>query len=49
MLREAMLHTAAAPWLAIAPGAAASLSVLAFNLLGEGLKDWFQIRPAHAA
>ena len=49
MLRESMLHIAAAPWLAIAPGLTASLSVLAFNLLGEGLKDWFQIRPAHAA
>lgn len=49
MLRESMLHITAAPWLAIAPGLTASLSVLAFNLLGEGLKDWFQIRPAHAA
>lgn len=49
MLRESMLHIAAAPWLAIAPGAAASLSVLAFTLLGEGLKDYFQIRPVHAA
>lgn len=49
MLRESMLHIAAAPWLAIAPGAAASLSVLAFTLLGEGLKEYFQIRPVHAA
>lgn len=49
MLRESMLHIASAPWLAVAPGLAASISVLAFNLLGEGLKDHFQIRPVHAA
>lgn len=49
MLRESMLHIASAPWLAVAPGLAATLSVLAFNLLGEGLKDYFQIRPVHAA
>lgn len=49
MLRESMLHIASAPWLAVAPGLAATLSVLAFNLLGEGLKDHFQIRPVHAA
>jgi ABC-type dipeptide/oligopeptide/nickel transport system permease subunit len=49
MLRESMLHIASAPWLAIAPGLAASVTVLAFNLLGEGLKDYFQIRPVHAA
>ncbi len=28
-----------APWLALAPGAAISLSVLAFNLLGDALRD----------
>jgi ABC-type dipeptide/oligopeptide/nickel transport system permease subunit len=44
MLRESMLHIASAPWLAAAPGLAATLSVLAFNLLGEGLKDYFQLR-----
>ncbi len=49
MLRESMLHIASAPWLAVAPGLAASLTVLAFNLLGEGLKDHFQIRPVHHA
>jgi len=49
MLRESMLHIASAPWLAVAPGIAATLSVLAFNLLGEGLKDHFHIRPLHVA
>jgi peptide/nickel transport system permease protein len=27
------------PWLAIAPGAAITLTVLAFNLLGDALRD----------
>lgn len=46
MLREARLYMSRAPWLIIAPGTAVTLSVLAFNLLGEGLKDYFQVRPA---
>jgi ABC-type dipeptide/oligopeptide/nickel transport system permease subunit len=46
MLKEARLYMSRAPWLLIAPGTAVSLSVLAFNLLGEGLKDYFQVRPA---
>ena len=49
MLRESMLHIASAPWLAVAPGLAASMAVLCFTLLGEGLKDYFQVRPVHAA
>ena len=28
-----------APWLGIAPGVAISLSVLAFNMMGDGLRD----------
>ncbi|MCI5115928.1 MAG: ABC transporter permease [Candidatus Electrothrix sp. AX1] len=49
MLRESMLHIASAPWLAVAPGLAASVAVLCFTLLGEGLKDYFQVRPVHVA
>lgn len=39
MLNEAQTFMAAQPWLAIFPGAAIALSVLAFNLLGDGLRD----------
>jgi ABC-type dipeptide/oligopeptide/nickel transport system permease subunit len=35
MLNEAQTFMAAQPWLAIFPGAAIALSVLAFNLLGD--------------
>lgn len=41
-----MLHTAQgymtdSPWFAIVPGVAIVIAVLGFNLLGEGLQDWF--------
>jgi ABC-type dipeptide/oligopeptide/nickel transport system permease subunit len=49
MLREATLHLATAPWLVLAPGLAVSLAVLACNLLGEGLKEYFQIRSMNNA
>ncbi|MEN5084118.1 ABC transporter permease [Bosea sp. TWI1241] len=39
MLNEAQTFMADQPWLAIFPGAAIALSVLAFNLLGDGLRD----------
>jgi peptide/nickel transport system permease protein len=39
MLNEAQTFMAGQPWLAIFPGAAIALSVLAFNLLGDGLRD----------
>ena len=39
MLNEAQTFMAAQPWLAIFPGMAIALSVLAFNLLGDGLRD----------
>ncbi len=45
MLREARLYMSRSPWLVLAPGAAISLSVLAFTLIGEGLRDYFQVRP----
>lgn len=39
MLNEAQTFMAVQPWLAIFPGAAIALTVLGFNLLGDGLRD----------
>jgi len=39
MLFEGQDYFTAAPWIALAPGCAIVLSVLGFNLLGEGLRD----------
>jgi peptide/nickel transport system permease protein len=36
------------PWVALAPGAAIFLSVLAFNLIGDGLADWLNPRRRRA-
>lgn len=33
-----------APWLIVFPGAAISLAVIAFNLFGDGLRDWLDPR-----
>lgn len=33
-----------APWLIIFPGAAISLAVIAFNIFGDGLRDWLDPR-----
>lgn len=38
MLAEGQPYMSGAPWLVIAPGAAIMVAVLAFNLLGEGLR-----------
>lgn len=39
MLASGMQFYETAPWLILAPGAALSLTVLGFNLLGDGLRD----------
>jgi len=39
MLNSAQRFLTQAPWLAVAPGAAIFLVVLAFNLVGDGLRD----------
>ncbi|MCF1481231.1 ABC transporter permease [Agrobacterium vitis] len=39
MLAESQTYLAAAPWLAILPGLAIALTVLGFNMLGDGLRD----------
>jgi ABC-type dipeptide/oligopeptide/nickel transport system permease subunit len=47
-----MLQTAAQfyreqPWLMVWPGLAVLLTTLAFNLLGDGLRDAFDPRSSH--
>jgi peptide/nickel transport system permease protein len=44
MLHEAQTLTAIAPHLAVFPGLAIMLSVLGFNLLGDGLRDRLDVR-----
>jgi ABC-type dipeptide/oligopeptide/nickel transport system permease subunit len=39
MLNEARQFMVVAPHVAVFPGAAISLAVLGFNLLGDGLRD----------
>jgi peptide/nickel transport system permease protein len=39
MLNNAQDAFTLAPWLAILPGIAISLAVLAFNFVGDGLRD----------
>ncbi|MBM3517627.1 MAG: ABC transporter permease [Alphaproteobacteria bacterium] len=41
MINEGRGQMAAAPWLGIVPGAAIFISVLGFNMLGDGLRDFF--------
>ncbi|MCM2450181.1 ABC transporter permease [Agrobacterium vitis] len=38
-LADSQTYLAAAPWLAILPGLAIALTVLGFNMLGDGLRD----------
>lgn len=44
MLYEAQTTLRTAPHLALIPGAAIALSVLGFNLFGDGLRDWLDPR-----
>ncbi len=41
MLYEGRVYYRTAPWLTIVPGVAILTAVVAFNLLGEGLRDFF--------
>lgn len=45
MLDEARAFMTVAPWMAIFPGAAIFVTILVFNLLGDGLQDKFNKRP----
>lgn len=44
MLNEAQGYMGKAAWFALAPGAVITLTVLGFNLLGDGLRDWLDSR-----
>lgn len=44
MLNEARSYIYTAPHLLVAPGVAIFLTVLGFNLLGEGLRDALRIK-----
>lgn len=44
MIRDGTLHLTNAPWFSLFPGLAILLTVLAFNLLGDGLRDVFDPR-----
>jgi peptide/nickel transport system permease protein len=44
MLNNAQDFFTRAPWLAIFPGVAITLAVLAFNFIGDGLRDAFDPR-----
>ncbi|MDQ3512862.1 MAG: ABC transporter permease, partial [Chloroflexota bacterium] len=39
MIRDGTTYLTNAPWIAITPGIALLLTVLAFNLVGDGLRD----------
>ncbi|MDL2400141.1 ABC transporter permease [Rhizobium mayense] len=47
MLADAQTYLGLAPWLAILPGLAIALSVLGFNMLGDGLRDLLDPREAN--
>jgi peptide/nickel transport system permease protein len=46
MLKDAQSFLALSPWYAVFPGSAIALSVLGFNLLGDGLRDLLDPRGA---
>jgi peptide/nickel transport system permease protein len=48
MLADAQTYLARAPWLAILPGLAIALTVLGFNMLGDGLRDRLDPRTREA-
>jgi peptide/nickel transport system permease protein len=44
MVAEGRVFLGRAPWLALIPGAAVMITVLAFNLVGDGLRDVLDVR-----
>jgi peptide/nickel transport system permease protein len=44
ILGEARLYIRNAPWMMFLPGAALTITVLALNLLGDGIRDWLDPR-----
>jgi peptide/nickel transport system permease protein len=47
MINNSRDFVEAAPWLALAPGAAMSLTVIAVSILGDGLREYLDPRLAH--
>ena len=47
MIADGSQYLSVAPWLVIFPGIALGISVLGFNLLGDGLRD--ALDPRHQA
>ena len=43
MLQQSQLYLHQAPWFVLAPGVCIFLAVLAFNLIGDGLRDLFDV------
>ncbi|MFD0589144.1 ABC transporter permease [Paenibacillus sp. GCM10027627] len=44
MLNESQSYMSKAPWFTLAPGVMITITVLAFNLLGDGIRDWRESR-----
>jgi peptide/nickel transport system permease protein len=47
MLADSVEFYTVVPWLMLWPGLAVLLTTLAFNLLGDGLRDAFDPRSTH--
>ncbi|RLE15269.1 nickel ABC transporter permease subunit NikC, partial [Candidatus Aerophobetes bacterium] len=39
MIREGLSHLTNAPWLSIFPGIAILITILSFNMIGDGIRD----------
>jgi len=44
ILGEARLYIRNAPWMMFLPGMALTVTVLALNLVGDGIRDWLDPR-----
>ncbi len=44
ILGEARLYIRNAPWMMFLPGMALTVTVLALNLMGDGIRDWLDPR-----
>lgn len=49
LIRDGIGFILQAPWMAVAPGLALTLSVLAFNMIGDSLRDMFDPRDIAAS
>jgi peptide/nickel transport system permease protein len=48
MIRDGVGYLLVSPHLVLAPGVAILLVVLSVNLVGDGLRDWLDVRSARA-